>query len=232
MEHAILKPEASLEKVRGIFAKHSVEAMNTSGWLNLQKQQVSSVAAKEEKKMTKKMFEFKTKTIVATGLGAALFTLLFMYVKIPTGIPSTDIQTAYGIGAFFASLFGPVAGGLIALIGHALSDSIQYGAAWWSWVIASGVSCFVTGLIYPKLPVEEGEFGKKDILRFNLYQVAANMIAWIGIAPVLDIVIYAEPPELVFTQGIVSAISNSISAGVIGSLLLAVYSKTRSKRAA
>ena len=25
----------------------------------------------------KKLFEFKTKTIVATGLGAALFTLLF-----------------------------------------------------------------------------------------------------------------------------------------------------------
>lgn len=42
----------------------------------------------------KKLFEFKTKTIVATGLGAALFTLLFMYVKIPTGIPETDIQTA------------------------------------------------------------------------------------------------------------------------------------------
>ena len=75
----------------------------------------------------KKLFEFKTKTIVATGLGAALFTLLFMYVKIPTGIPETDIQTAYGIGAFFAALFGPIAGGLIAFIGHALSDGIQYG---------------------------------------------------------------------------------------------------------
>ena len=80
----------------------------------------------------KKLFEFKTKTIVATGLGAALFTLLFMYVKIPTGIPETDIQTAYGIGAFFAALFGPIAGGLIAFIGHALSDGIQYGSIWWS----------------------------------------------------------------------------------------------------
>ena len=82
--------------------------------------------------MEKKLFEFKTKTLVATGLGAALFTLLFMYVKIPTGIPETEIQTAYGIGAFFAALFGPIAGGLIALIGHFLSDSIQYGSAWMS----------------------------------------------------------------------------------------------------
>ena len=40
----------------------------------------------------KKMFEFKTKTIVATGIGAALFMLLFMYVKVPTGIPETDVH--------------------------------------------------------------------------------------------------------------------------------------------
>lgn len=180
--------------------------------------------------MEKKMFEFKTKTIVATGLGAALFTLLFMYVKVPTGIPETDIQTAYGIGAFFAALFGPIAGGLIAFIGHALSDSIQYGSAWWSWVIASGVSCFLIGLIYPKMKVEEGEFGVKDGIRFNIYQLIANVIAWVVVAPVLDIVIYAEPANLVFTQGVVAAITNTVSAGIIGTILLVLYSKTRSKK--
>lgn len=180
--------------------------------------------------MEKKMFEFKTKTIVATGLGAALFTLLFMYVKVPTGIPETDIQTAYGIGAFFAALFGPIAGGLIAFIGHALSDSIQYGSAWWSWVIASGVSCFLIGLVYPKMRVEEGEFEVKDGIRFNIYQLVANVIAWVVVAPVLDIVIYAEPVSLVFTQGIVAAITNTASAGIIGTILLVLYSKTRSKK--
>ena len=178
----------------------------------------------------KKLFEFKTKTIVATGLGAALFTLLFMYVKIPTGIPETDIQTAYGIGAFFAALFGPIAGGLIAFIGHALSDSIQYGSAWWSWVVASGLSCFIIGLVYPKLHVEDGEFGKKDIILFNVYQIIGNAIAWIIVAPILDILIYAEPANLVFTQGVVAAISNAISSGVIGTILLVLYSRTRSKK--
>ncbi len=178
----------------------------------------------------KKLFEFKTKTIVATGLGAALFTLLFMYVKIPTGIPETDIQTAYGIGAFFAALFGPIAGGLIAFIGHALSDSIQYGSAWWSWVVASGLSCFIIGLVYPKLHVEDGEFGKKDIILFNVYQIIGNAIAWIIVAPILDILIYAEPANLVFTQGVVAAISNAISSGVIGTILLVLYSRTRPKK--
>ena len=84
--------------------------------------------------MKKKLFGFSTKTLVGTALGAALFTVLFMYVKIPTGIPETQIQSAYGIGGFFAAMFGPIAGFLIAFIGHALSDIVQYGSAWWSWV--------------------------------------------------------------------------------------------------
>lgn len=178
----------------------------------------------------KKLFEFKTKTIVATGLGAALFTLLFMYVKIPTFVPETDIQTAYGIGGFFSALFGPIAGGLIAFIGHALSDATQYGSVWWSWVVASAATGFLTGLVYPRLKVDEGVFGVKDAVTYNVFQIVANAISWIIIAPVLDIVVYAEPANLVFTQGVVAFISNAVSTGVIGTILLLLYSKTRSKK--
>ncbi len=35
----------------------------------------------------KEYFKVSTRTIVATGLGAAIFTLLFMYVKEPSPIP-------------------------------------------------------------------------------------------------------------------------------------------------
>lgn len=178
----------------------------------------------------KDAFKISTKTIVATGLGAALFAVLFMFVKIPTGIPETQIQTAYGIGAFFAALFGPIAGAAIAFIGHAVSDSVQYGSVWWSWVVASGVSCFIVGLVMPKLHVEEGSFGKQDVLLFNVFQIIGNAIAWIVVAPVLDIVVYSEPVNLVFTQGVVAAISNAVSMGVIGSLLLLLYSKTKSSK--
>lgn len=180
--------------------------------------------------MSKKLFEIKTKTIVAIGLGAALFTLLFMFVKIPTGIPETQIQTAYGVGAMFAAMFGPIAGFLIAFIGHALSDAVQYGSPWWSWVVSSGISCFIVGLCYPKLHVEDGIFEKKDMILFNVYQIVANALAWILISPVLDIVVYGEPANLVFTQGVVAAISNAVSMGVIGTILLKLYAGTRSKK--
>lgn len=179
--------------------------------------------------MNKKLFGFNTKTLVGTALGAALFTVLFMYVKIPTGLPSTEIQTAYGVGGFFAAMFGPIAGFLLAFIGHFISDSLSYGA-WWSWIIASGVCCFIIGLVYPKLHVEDGVLTKKDLVVYNVTQIIANALAWIVVAPVLDIVIYSEPVELVFTQGAVAALSNAVSAGVIGSLLLFLYSKTRAKK--
>ncbi len=177
-----------------------------------------------------KYFKVTTKTIVATGLGAAIFMLLFMYVKVPSPIPETSFQTAYGISAFFGTIFGPIAGGLIAFIGHGLSDAIQYGSPWWSWVIASGVAGFIYGLAYKSTGVEEGEFTKKDIVKFNLIQVIGNLIAWLVIAPVLDIVIYAEPVRLVFIQGAIATLMNSISAGVIGTFFLIAYSKTRTKK--
>lgn len=86
------------------------------------------------------------------------------------------------------------------------------------------------GLVYPKLKVEEGEFGGKDMVLFNVYQVIANVAAWLVVAPVLDIVIYAEPVETVFLQGITAAVLNAVATGVIGTVLLLLYSKTRAKK--
>ena len=178
----------------------------------------------------KNYFKVTTKTIVATGLGAAIFMLLFMYVKVPSPIPETSLQTAYGLAAFFGTLFGPIAGGLIGFIGHGLSDALQYGSPWWSWVIASGVAGFIFGFAFNTTDVENGEFKGKDIIKFNIIQIVGNIVAWVLVAPILDIVIYAEPVQLVFTQGIVAAIMNSITVGIIGTLLLVAYAGTRSKK--
>jgi energy-coupling factor transport system substrate-specific component len=178
----------------------------------------------------KEYFKVNTRTIVATALGAAIFMLLFMYVKIPSPIPETSFQTAYGLSALFGALFGPITGGLMSFIGHALSDAVQYGSPWWSWVIASGVSGLIYGFSFKRTRVEEGVFKGKDILTFNVIQIIGNVIAWVLVAPILDIVIYQEPVNLVFVQGITAAIMNSISAGVIGTLLLIAYAATRTKK--
>lgn len=167
---------------------------------------------------------FSTKMIVATGLGAALFMVLFKFVAIPSPIPETSLQIAYSVSAFFGTLFGPICSGLIAFIGHALNDATGGYGIWWSWVIASGISGLIMGLSYFKIDFEKG-FGKKEIITFNVIQIIANAVAWILVAPVLDIVIYAEPVNLVFTQGVAAALMNAITTGVVGTLLLIAYSK-------
>jgi energy-coupling factor transport system substrate-specific component len=173
--------------------------------------------------------KLSTKTIVAIGIGTAVFVILGRFVSIPTGIPNTTIETSYAFLALMAVIFGPIAGGLIGLIGHALKDAIFYGSPWWSWVVVSAFVGLLIGAAARKINIEDGEFGAKQIVSFNIAQVVIQAIGWILIAPALDILIYAEPANKVFVQGVVAGVSNMVTVGVIGTLLLAAYAKTRSK---
>lgn len=173
--------------------------------------------------------KLSTKTIVAIGIGTAVFVILGRFVVIPTGVPNTTIETSYAFLALMALLYGPVAGGLIGFIGHALKDAIFYGSPWWSWVLVSAFIGFLFGLAFKKINIEEGEFGVKQIVRFNIAQVIIQAIGWPLIAPILDIVIYAEPANKVFLQGIVSGGLNMLSVGILGTLLVTVYAKSRTK---
>ncbi|WP_374048449.1 ECF-type riboflavin transporter substrate-binding protein [uncultured Clostridium sp.] len=170
------------------------------------------------------------KTIVAIGIGAAVFMILGRFGSIPTGIPNTNIETCYAFLALMAILYGQFAGVAIGFIGHALKDLVFYGSPWFSWVIASAVVGLIIGLACEKLNVNEGEFDKKEMIIFNIYQIIANAIAWLLVAPILDIAIYAEPANKVYAQGAVAAVSNAITVGVLGTILLYTYSKTRVKK--
>lgn len=170
------------------------------------------------------------KTIVAIGIGAAVFMILGRFGSIPSGIPNTNIETSYAFLALMAVLYGPIAGVSIGFIGHALKDLVFYGQPWFSWIIASATVGVILGLAWNKLKVNDGEFQKKEIIIFNIYQVVANVIAWILIAPTLDIVIYVEPADKVYLQGIVAAISNSITVGILGTILVYTYAKSRVKK--
>ena len=88
----------------------------------------------------------------------------------------------------------------------------------------------MVGLFAKKLNVQEGDFNKKKIITFTLANVVAHVIAWVVVAPVLDILIYAEPVNKVFAQGAFAAVSNIITAVVVGGLLILAYTKTIAKK--
>ena len=173
--------------------------------------------------------KFGIKHVVAMGIGTALFVVL-TNVQIPVGfIPNTALQTRAAVLAFFSAIFGPVVGGAIGLIGHALGDAVFYGSVWWSWVFPDAVFGIVIGLFAKQFAVKEGGFDKKQIVKFNIVQVVGNLAAWVLVAPVLDILIYAEPVKKVFVQGAAAFVANIIAVGVLGTILTAAYSKIGAK---
>ncbi len=172
---------------------------------------------------------FSIRTIVAIGIGAAVFMILGRFGSIPSGIPNTNIETSYAYLALMSILYGPIAGFLIGLIGHGLKDLVFYGMPWFSWVISSAVVGLIIGMAYKKVKVSDGEFGVKDILIFNITQIISNILAWFIIAPTLDIWIYAEPANKVYIQGIIGGTSNMLTIGILGTIILTSYSKTKIK---
>ncbi len=174
--------------------------------------------------------KFGIKEVVAIGIGTALFVVL-TNIQIPLIFtPNTGMQPRMAVLAFFSAVFGPIVGGVIGLAGHAIGDAVFYGGVWWSWVIPDGVVGVCIGFFAYKYAVKEGGFiATKNIVFFNIVQVVANAVAWIVAAPVLDILIYAEPANKVFVQGIAAFIANIIIIGILGTILLTVYSRVAGK---
>ena len=73
-------------------------------------------------------------------------------------------------------------------------------------------------------------FGKAKAAVFAIANVVAHVIGWVVVAPVLDILIYAEPAKKVFAQGAFAAVSNTITGVVVGGLLILAYTKTIAKK--
>lgn len=167
------------------------------------------------------------KTIVAIGIGSAVFMILGRFGSLPTGIPNTNIETAYAFLALMALLYGHLAGFLIGFIGHALKDIVFFGSPWISWVFASGIVGLIIGFGARFIKINQGVFKLKQIFMFNLIQIIANGVAWFLVAPTLDILIYSEPANKVYLQGVIGGISNMVTVGVLGTILIANYAKTR-----
>lgn len=173
--------------------------------------------------------KFGIKEVVAIGIGTALFVAL-TEVQIPLGfIPNTALQPRAALMAFLAAVFGPIVGGIVGLLGHALGDALFYGSVWWSWVFPEAVAGIAIGLFAKKFAIKDGGFATKEIVLFNIVQVIANAAAWIVVAPLLDIVIYAEPAGKVFAQGAWAFLGNIIIIGILGTLIAVGYSKIGGK---
>ncbi len=167
------------------------------------------------------------KSIVAIGIGAALFFVAGRFIAIPI-FANTTANLQYGILSVFSIIFGPLVGALAGFIGHTLID-LSWGGPWWSWIIASAVFGVLVGLVKKKIDIENGKFGKKEIITFNVAQIIAHAICWIVIASALDVLIYQEAISKLVGQSLIAFAANSVTTAIVGTLLLLAYAKTRTK---
>lgn len=169
------------------------------------------------------------KTIVAAGIGAALFAVIGLLINIPTPVPNTSIQLQYAFQSLLSLLFGPLTGFLTGFIGHTVKDAMGPYGLWWSWILPSGLFGLGLGFLKNQFKIEQGIFTTKDAIRFNIAQLVLNVVVWGVVAPVGDILFYAQPADKVFLQALVAGLANAVSVAIGGTLLLSLYAKSRTK---
>lgn len=176
--------------------------------------------------MSKKLLS--TQTVVAIGIGAALYAALSFF-QIPVG-PNTSFRIAIAVLAIIGAYYGPVAGFSVGFIGHALNDMLMYGSVWWSWVFLSAVLGGVIGFIYldKDFSIKAGMIEKKHIVKMIVLTIIgiilASICAFIG-----DVFFYGEPADKVWIQIIFASISNAIVLIVLGVPAIVMLAKNNQK---
>ena len=167
-----------------------------------------------------------TKTVVAIGIGAALYAAISV-IGIPIG-PNVSFRIAIALLPIFGALFGPVAGFLVGFIGHALNDAFMYGGVWWSWVFLSAMMGFFGGFVRFNKQFDplNGVCNKAHIVAMYIWSIIGmgigSIIAYFG-----DVYLYGEPAGKLFIQIVAANSANLIVIAVIGIPAIILISKIK-----
>ena len=160
--------------------------------------------------------------------GSVLFFLLGAFVVLPSPIDTVNICIQYGWLAFLSVACGPLTGALVGLLGH-IGIDLYYGELCWSWIIASAAFGGLLGVLANVTHLDPASRDKEMLVRFNLCQVAVHVVCWAGIAPVLELLLYAESMDRIFEQGLTAALSNAVTTAIVGTLLCLAYAAAKPK---
>ena len=170
------------------------------------------------------------KRLGSIAAGSVLFFLLGAFVAIPSPIDTVNICVQYGVLAFLAMACGPLTGALTGLLGHIAID-LYFGELCWSWIIASAAFGGLLGVLANIIRFSAASRDRETLIRFNLCQLAAHVVCWAGIAPVLEILLYNENMDRIFEQGLTAAVSNAVTTAIVGSALLLAYAAYKNRKA-
>ncbi len=169
-------------------------------------------------------FRFSLTEFLLASIGTVLF-IAVSFVKIPGLFEELDvINVGIIILAFFAITYGPVVGGLVGIMGYSLMRLLTSDTFHWSVALSYAVFAILIGLLVDKYKVREGGFGVRQIVIFQITQITVNMLTWVMIASLLDVLFYANEAVTLIKYGFIAFTSNTILTGIFTTILGWVYS--------
>lgn len=169
----------------------------------------------------------------------AVAFLAFLFDFIIVNLTNDDsIWLGQAIEVVGAVIFGPFVGGAAALINCSVSDYLMYGSFDFAYLAVLEITSVVLiGIVYRKLSKDDNRFGLREIVIFNFTQILIGVcVVYLGTTP-MSITLFGSLTEdwniATFTEEIVNlrsyTFSGCISAGLIGTILIAVCTYMRRK---
>lgn len=165
--------------------------------------------------MSKSVFKFDARTVVAIGVGAALYGVLGNFSF--TIAPNTYVKPALALLTIFGAMFGPVVGFLTGFIGHAITDMVAGWGIWWGWVAYSGIMGLFMGLIYTyrDFSVKNGVSHKGHVFYMGLMGIVGILVGAL-FAGAFDIFLMNEPADKMYIQMGAAVLANVLVLVVLG----------------
>lgn len=175
------------------------------------------------------------KKIGITIISVFIFYLLGRYTKIDTGINITYIYLQYPFLCIISIMYGPVVGGIVGILGHMLIDIAESSKIWLSWAMGTGIVGILLGIIAQKWkmknkPEADAKNYRRTRLKNALIILGINFIAFLLVAPVLDVIIYKYTIADAFTRGFFIAFSDGLTAAIVTDLVFSSVKHTIVRR--
>ena len=102
-------------------------------------------------------------------------------------------------------------------------SSASLDSVWWTWAIADGMFGFFMGLATTRIGIFVGELTSRKLVLFNIWQLIANAVVWLVIAPLGDHWIYGTMLGKAYAQAGMAMLANTLVIAILGTLFIKLY---------
>jgi energy-coupling factor transport system substrate-specific component len=179
----------------------------------------------------KSMWQFGTREIVYSAIGAALYGVLswvFNSLQLP-GTNLVSIRPPVAIPFFMGIVFGPLVGLFTGGVGNILGDLLSGYGFFWAWDVGNGLLGFIPGLL-PLVGVGEIKTGRDYVMA----AIAAVVASFVGIAfPALliDSIVtrQLDMATAISTEWLPASVTDAVNGAILTPILLYAWNAYRAR---